>query len=321
MPKKRAGAKVVTRDERKRGAKTNGLSVTIVGAGRLGTALALGLAGSGYRIEAVVARAKSSARKAARLIPTKPLALAASELERLPASDLLFITTPDDLIYETAARISALPLKAVRGRVALHASGALSSAELKSLREKGWATASMHPLISVSDAKAGALSLSRAFFCIEGEARAVNRARVVVRSLGARSFHIKTENKALYHAAAVMASGHMVALFDVASEMLARCGLTLKQSRAILMPLVESTLANLRKQEPARALTGTFARADVATVQRHLDAIRHAEMSEALAAYALLGRRSLRLARERGIDGKLLKAIRDALDETIKNKR
>ncbi len=317
MPEKRAGT--VTK-RRKRVAKTKGLTVSIVGAGRLGTALALGLEKSGYKIEAVVARGAASARRAARLIHTKPLALAASELEQLPTSDILFITTPDDLIGAVAARISVLQTETARGRVALHASGALSSSELKSLRESGWATGSMHPLVSISDARTGALSLSRAFFCIEGDARAMKRARLLVRSLGARSFSIKTEDKALYHAAAVMASGHMVALFDVAAEMLGRCGLTGKQSRAILMPLVESTLANLTKQEPARALTGTFARADIATVQRHLAAIQQEEMSEALAAYTLLGRRSLELARERGIESKVLKAIRNALDETMKDK-
>ena len=320
MPERRAGAKRGTKRP-KRAAKAASLTVAIVGAGRLGTALALGLARSGYRIEAVVARSKSSARRAARLIPAQPLALAAAELERLPPSDILFITTPDDLIREVASRISALQTELARGRVALHASGALSSSELKSLREKGWATGSLHPLISISDAQTGALGLSRAFFCIEGDGRATKRARALVRSLGARSFSIETKDKALYHAAAVMASGHMVALFDVASEMLGRCGLTEKESRAILMPLVESTLANLTRQEPARALTGTFARADVATVERHLQAIQREKMSEALAAYALLGRRSLRLARERGVESKLLKTIRDALDEALKNKR
>jgi predicted short-subunit dehydrogenase-like oxidoreductase (DUF2520 family) len=136
-----------------------------------------------------------------------------------------------------------------------------------------------------------------------------------VRRLGARSFSIKTADKALYHAAAVTASGHMIALFDIASEMLARCGLDAKDARAILMPLVRSTLYNLTEHEPARALTGTFARADVETVRRHLRAIRNQKMPDALEAYTLLGRRSLRLAREGGADSVLLKEIAESLFE------
>ena len=290
-------------------------TISIIGAGRLGTALALALSGCGYQVEAVVSRVQAHARRAARLIDANTLALTTKQLHRLPPSSLLFITTPDDAISETAARISEEIKGRVRGRVALHTSGALSSEELRGLREAGFSTGSMHPLVAVSEARAGALSLSRAFFCIEGERRAVNVARRIVKDLGARSFSVSTEAKALYHAAAVTASGHMVALFDIATEMLARCGLGEREARAILMPLVESTLVNLREREPASALTGTFARADVETVRRHLDAIRRERMKEALAAYTLLGQRSLKLAKQRGADADSLEAILKLLSD------
>jgi predicted short-subunit dehydrogenase-like oxidoreductase (DUF2520 family) len=291
-------------------------TVSIIGAGRMGTALALALSRCGYDVEAMVARRKSHARRASGLLSKPPLALSSDELERLPPSNILFITTPDDRIGETAARIASLTThESSSKRTALHTSGALSSDELKSLRGVGYRTGSMHPLLAVSDARAGAESLSRAFFCIEGERGALVTARAVVRHLGARSFSIKTAQKALYHAAAVTASGHMVALFDVASEMLARCGLDDREARAILMPLVRSTLHNLSEHEPARALTGTFARADVETVRRHLRAIDREKLRDALSAYTLLGRRSLRLAREGGADERLLEEIAKALAE------
>jgi len=240
---------------------------------------------------------------------TNTLAFSTGELHRLPPSGLLLITTPDDAISETAARLALEIKERASGRVALHTSGALSSDELRSLREAGFSTGSLHPLVAVSEARAGALSLSRAFFCIEGERRAVSLARRIVRDLGARSFSVSRESKALYHGAAVTASGHMVALFDIATEMLTRCGLGEGEARAILIPLVESTLVNLNEQKPARALTGTFARADVETVRRHLSAIRQEGMSDALAAYTLLGKRSLRLAQQRGADADSLEAI------------
>jgi predicted short-subunit dehydrogenase-like oxidoreductase (DUF2520 family) len=290
-------------------------TVSIIGTGRLGTALGLALAGCGYHVEALVARRKSHARRAARLIPTEPLALSSAELDRLPSSDILFITTPDDLINETASRIAAEIKETRKRRVALHSSGALSSNELKSLSRVGFHVASMHPLIAVSEARDGAESLRRAFFCIEGERRAVSAARQIVRRLGARSFSISTKGKALYHAAAVTASGHMVALFDIATEMLVRCGLEEGQARAILLPLVESTVNNLKGREPSLALTGTFARADVVTVRRHLYAIGTERMRDALAAYRLLGERSLRLAKKRGAHADALKAIQELLND------
>ncbi len=321
--------------ERRRGAGVGGgrgrestkkPAVSIIGAGRLGCALALALARRGYRIEAVVARSLRHARRAAELIGTKPLALASTQLIDLPRSDILFITTPDDHITEVADELAATiescrksNVKEGKGsrrtRTALHASGALSSAALQSLREVGLATGSMHPLVSVSDSVHGAKSFGPAFFCVEGNVAAVRVARGLVRALGAQSFSISAQDKALYHAAAVMASGHVTALFDIAMEMLARCGLTKSRAREVLLPLLQSTLENLRTTDPAHALTGTFARADVATVRRHLQALHEQSSREAVAAYTLLGRHSLQLAKKSGVAATSVQEIEIALEE------
>lgn len=300
-------------------------TISIIGAGRLGTALARALNVCGYRIEAVVARRLRHAERAARLSGAHPRALTPAQLTELPASELFFITTPDDAIHETAARLAAIFHERASGRTALHFSGALSSEVLLDLRSAGFATGSLHPLISVSDSLQGASSLREAFYCVEGDERAVRVARRIVRDLGAQSFSVNTDDKALYHAAAVMASGHLVALFDIAAEMLTRCGLTEKRARAVLLPLVRSTVENLMVLEPARALTGTFARADFKTMRRHLKAIgTRAATSEALAAYVLLGQRSLQLAAQNGADGKSLTEMARVLKssgEELKKKR
>lgn len=301
-----------------RKAKTPGaLSIHIIGAGRLGTALALALSAHGFEIRAIVSRRISHARTAARLLGAETQALSIAQLARLKPADILFITTPDDAIAETAARLADKLEWSGRGCVALHASGALSSEILRALREKEFQTGSMHPLISVSDARAGAESLGRAHFCIEGQPRAVKLARMLVRALGGRSFSIRTQDKALYHAAAVMTSGHTVALFDLATELLHRCGLSETRARAALLPLLASTLENLSRHAPARALTGTYARADLSTVNKHLAALLDAQTGEALRAYALLGLRSVELARENGADPATLKQIARALKNVI----
>ncbi|MGB8509867.1 MAG: DUF2520 domain-containing protein, partial [Pyrinomonadaceae bacterium] len=137
-----------------------------------------------------------------------------------------------------------------------------------------------------------------------------------VRELGGQSFSVATRDKALYHAAAVMTSGHTVSLFDLVSGLLARCGLSERRAREVLMPLLRSTLDNLSTGTPARVLTGSFARGDVATVRRHLDALRSLPDDEPLAVYQSLGRHSLRLARERaGADAVALDEIARLLDE------
>ena len=130
-----------------------------------------------------------------------------------------------------------------------------------------------------------------------------------MRRMGGQSFLLSSNNKPLYHAAAVLASGHMVALFDIAHEMLVKCGLSERRARAVLMPLLQSTVTNLTTSSPARALTGTFARGEAATARRHLTAIRRHNLDDARAAYLLPGKRTLRLATQNGMNAKALRDI------------
>jgi predicted short-subunit dehydrogenase-like oxidoreductase (DUF2520 family) len=280
--------------------------VAIIGAGRLGTALAIALAAKGYAIRALVARrverarkaatlarqAATSAGKAATLLDADVAVLAANQVGSLPQADLVLISVPDDQIAEVATQLS--PLNFARQPVALHTSGALSSEVLSPLRANGWSVGSVHPLISVPDAKA---PIRGAFWSVEGDPRAVRLAKTLVRDLDGTSFSIRTAEKPLYHAAAVMTSGNVTALFDVALEMLVESGLTRKTARQVLQPLLVSTVQNLQTKDPSAALTGTFARGDVETVRRHLAALKQHKLDDALKLYRLLGKRSLKLTK------------------------
>lgn len=282
--------------------------VSIIGTGRLGTALAIALAGEGYSISTLVARQRGSARRAARFLDAASRVMAVKELAYgALAPELLIIATPDDQIASVAKTLAKLDWNEGRASTVLHTSGALSSAVLAPLRETGWSTGSLHPLVSVSEPKAGASLLRGAFWCVEGEKRAVRLARNIVRDLDGKSFSIASENKPLYHAAAVMVSGNVTALFDVALEMLADCGLTRRQARSALLPLLASAVRNLEKLDPSSALTGTFARGDIETVKRHLEVLKN--NPSALEIYRLLGLRSLALSGPR-LDPAVVKRIK-----------
>jgi predicted short-subunit dehydrogenase-like oxidoreductase (DUF2520 family) len=267
--------------------------VSIIGAGRLGTTLAVALAHKGYTIRSLVARRRQSARRAAAFLDDQVQVLAAKQTGSLRAADVFLIATPDDQITGVAEELSRL---AFPKAIALHTSGALSAEALAPLREKGWHTGSIHPLVSVSDTAPGGAIFRGTFWSVEGDQAALRLGRTIVRDLEGKSFSIRSQDKPLYHAAAVMASGNVVALFDVALEMLAECGLTRTTARRVLLPLIESTVHNLESKDPAQALTGTFARGDLQTVKRHLAALH--ELKDALELYRLLGKRSLKLTKK-----------------------
>jgi len=278
--------------------------VSIIGSGRLGTALAVALEREGYSIQSLVARRVQKARKSATLLDAKPQVLAAKQLLSVRPADLFLITVPDDQTAGVATQLSRL--KTDRQVAVLHTSGALSSAVLAPLRERGWHTGSVHPLISVSDKNA---TLDGAFWSVEGDPRALRMGKAMVRDLGGHSFSIRSEDKPLYHAAAVMVSGNVVALFDVGLDMLMQCGLSRKQARNVLTPLIASTVRSLQTKDPAQALTGTFSRGDVETVKRHLAALKRSDLADALELYRLLGQRSLKVTGKHPQITQILKSV------------
>ncbi len=284
------------------------MKISIIGIGRLGGALAIALAEKGFEIENLIARKTESAKKIAEFIAPKPNILKIGELSKI-SSGIIFITTQDSEIVKVAENL-AENLK--NKPFVFHTSGSLSSEKLAKLKEIGCSVASLHPLVSISEASLGARRFAGAFFCIEGDEEAVRTAKEIVEKLGGKSFSIETKFKTLYHASAVTACGHLVALVDVALEMLKECELSEQNAREILLPLIESTVENLQIQTTAQALTGTFARADVETLRRQIAVLSEKVSDEAFEVYLQLGQRSLHLAevQQNGASGEKIEEMR-----------
>lgn len=285
------------------------MKISIIGAGRLGGALAIALSKKDFTIENLVARNSDAAEKIAGFIKSKPNILAPEELFKI-TSELIFITTQDSEI-ETVAR--KLKENLSHQPFVFHTSGALSSEILGELKSVGCRVGSIHPLVSISDSIRGASKFADAYFCVEGDAEAVEVGREIVGKLGGNPFSIETKYKTLYHASAVAACGHLVALVDAAIEMLSKCGLNETEARKTLLPLIKSTVENLETQTTSESLTGTFARADVATFEKHLETLQRNVSAEILEIYLLLGARSVHLAEKQGADKANLAEISDKL--------
>ena len=245
--------------------------LALIGAGRVGSALA---------------RACSTAGINSRLAGRKDASAVAA------GAEMVLLCVPDRAIEEACATIAGAGPKFVG-----HTSGASGSNPLAAVAARGAATFGFHPLQTVADSSA---QLAGSASAVSGSTpEALDLAESLARRLGMRPFEIRDEQRAAYHAAAAIASNFLVALEESAAELLERSDIA--DARELLAPLVLRSAANWAERGPD-ALTGPIARGDEATVSRHLDAIAD-RAPELLELYEALAARTRELASER--DGAL----------------
>lgn len=225
-------------------------------------------------------------------------------------ADIVIVATNDDSISEVAGSIAN---KIRESAIVLHTSGSLSSSVLEPLSSPTRSVGSMHPLVSVSlDSKPSVFH--HAYFCVEGDDRASETAIDIVNSLGGIPFSIASGSKPLYHAAAVSAAGHVTALIDIAEELMQTAGVPSDKSLEALLPLIESVIANIKREGTKRSLTGTYARGDVETSRKHVNAVKGLSDRTIRDVFLDLAIRSIAISRINGID----KAKADTIEELLR---
>ena len=286
--------------------------IAIVGCGRVGTALALGLQRAGYPIAGLASRRLTSAEiVAARLGGQIPISEAPADVT--VRAEAVFITTPDGVIAQVC-RETAHSGGFTPGSAVLHCSGALPSTILAAARDNGAHIGSMHPLQSFATAQADGDPFQGIVVSVEGDGPALALAERITADLKARGHRIRTEAKTLYHAAAVVASNYLVTLLDLSFALLAEAGVARGDAFDVMRPLIDGTLANVHRIGPTAALTGPVARGDAATVADHLNAIG-AMMPDALPLYRAMGLATVSVARQGGhISVEQAAALRRSLD-------
>ncbi len=282
------------------------VTISIIGVGRVGGAIALSVPKEKYSIDFLAYRSTPVPKFIADQLSVNGGIMPFDDVSEI-SSDVVFITAQD---FEIVSVAKELVDKITMNSVVFHTSGSLSSSILDDLKAAGCKIGSVHPLVSISCPEIGPKRFKGAYFCVEGDPEAVLIGEQIVSDLGGRPFSIDSKFKTLYHAAAVTACGHLVALFDAAVEMMTKCGLSSGDAKEILLPLVKSTVQNLGEQSTAAALTGTFARADIETFTRHLTALNKYVSDDLLEIYLLLGERSLELAAKQGVSPERIDTLR-----------
>jgi predicted short-subunit dehydrogenase-like oxidoreductase (DUF2520 family) len=262
-------------------------SIAIVGPGRLGSALAVGLEKAGYRVSEIVSGDSAASRRKARALAGQVHATWRAEGARLDA-DVIWFCVPDREIARTAGQLAGTV--DWKGKIGLHSSGALGSDELRGLRRRGATVASVHPLMTFVSRSVP--SLKGVPFALEGDAVALRVAGRIVRDLGGDAFFIFRNKKLAYHAWGAFLAPLLVSLLVTGEQVARAAGLSNAAARRKMLPIVRQTLANYAKLGPAGAFSGPIVRGDAEVVRWHLKELR--KISEAGEVYVALARAALR---------------------------
>ncbi|MDO8688692.1 MAG: DUF2520 domain-containing protein [Dehalococcoidia bacterium] len=268
------------------------MNIGFIGAGTVGTALAMTLSERGYPVVAIGSRSSRSAELLASRLPdchAFPTLQSAAD-----ACDLVFITTPDSAIGAVASQVRWRPYCMVA-----HCSGADSLDVLEPARAQGAVVGAFHPLQSFASPSQAVDNLPGSFFALEGEEPILSILKDMAQALGGRHAVLKPGNKVLYHAAAVFVSNYTVALMGIATELWQAFGVSPDQATSALMPLLQGTVNNIGRVGMPNCLTGPIARGDTGTIQKHLSALGSAT-PELLPAYRELGLRTIPIALDKG---------------------
>lgn len=242
------------------------LKVGFIGAGTVGTALAIRLSARGYSVVAAASRTYASAEKLAHLIPGSE---AMNDIQSVAdVADLVFVTTPDAAIGQVAGQLKWHP-----GQAVVHCSGADSTEVLEPAREMGASVGAFHPLQTFAGVQQAIDNIPGSTFAIEAEEPLCTTLKAMAESLEGYWIELKASDKVVYHASAVIACNYLVTLVKLATDLWETFGVPRQDAVRALMPLLRGTLNNLENIGIPNALTGPIARGDVGTVRKHLAAL------------------------------------------------
>jgi len=245
-------------------------TLSFIGCGKLGQTLGrLWVRQGRFEVRQILTNSMESACQATRFISAGE---AISSPAQLQAADIFLIATPDDQIAAASAQLAKTGCLQA-GTIVFHCSGALPSSVLRPLSGQGALVASVHPIKSFASPEQALASFDGTWCGMEGDPAALQVLRSAMEAIGAYVVDIRTEDKLVYHAAAVFASNYLVTLLDAALQAYMQAGIPEATARQMLAPLVQGTLENVMRSGPEQALTGPIARGDTHTVQTQYRAL------------------------------------------------
>jgi predicted short-subunit dehydrogenase-like oxidoreductase (DUF2520 family) len=258
------------------------LQVGVVGAGRVGTVLAVALSRAGHRVVAASAVSDASVRRIRKVLPAVAIRQPA---EVIAGADLVLLTVPDDALAALVAGLVSTGAD-LAGRLLVHASGRHGLAVLEPATRQGALPMALHPVMTFTGRPDDVDRLAGISFGVTAPDSLRPVAEALVVEMGAEPVFISEESRGLYHAGLASSANHLVTLVVQGADLLRQAGVA--DPARMLGPLLAAALDNALLLGDA-ALTGPVARGDAETVAGHIAVLR-AVSPEALPAYLAMAR-------------------------------
>jgi predicted short-subunit dehydrogenase-like oxidoreductase (DUF2520 family) len=229
------------------------LTLSIIGAGNVGTHLALRLHEQGFPIRQVFSRKRAKAKSLA----DRCEAEAISSLEELDKeSDLYLFAVPDDALPELASELD------LEEKIAAHTSGA---APADALKECTPFCGVIYPMQSFTRTAETPTEFPVA---VHSEVDAVEKVLAkLARSLTKTILLLDDRQRLTLHVAAVLVNNFPNHLYTLADQLLSPAGIDFR----VMHPLLIETTRKALAETPIAAQTGPAKRTDYKTIQAHLD--------------------------------------------------
>ena len=196
-------------------------------------------------------------------------------------SDILFITTPDDIISIIDREFKKFDLN---NKSICHTSGSLKSNVLCNAKHSGALIYSIHPIFAFSNKNTDIKELENIYFSIEGDDLEdsslndnINEGNFpiinLIKTLGNEYFIRSEETSSIYHLANVFVSNLTLSLINIGTSYLRKLGLNEEEALNAIKPLVQGNIDSIVKKGFVNSLTGPVLRGDISTIEKHISVI------------------------------------------------
>jgi predicted short-subunit dehydrogenase-like oxidoreductase (DUF2520 family) len=234
------------------------MNIVILGSGNIATHLGRAFKMAGQDISQVWSRDISHASSLADTLAAEAIDNM-FDLDR--SADLFIIAVKDEAIREIA-----LELK-LSDQLLVHTSGSTGLTALEGASTK---IGVFYPLQTFSKIKS--VDFRQIPIIIEANSPEVLLSiRAIADRLSEKVIELNSEQRKTLHVAAVFACNFTNHLFGLAQELLEEKGLDYE----LLKPLIEETLSKIEMNDPVSVQTGPAIREDQATIQAHLELLKH----------------------------------------------